>query len=489
MPITQIFLTASATSTGIDVYGWSNPMNEGSTNTALVEWTNYAETTIYWQIVNDTTSGADWEGGVIPSGDFVASGTGTTSFSWTSVADATTEGNEYYYLQVGTSPGGTDIVNAYLTLSDSSPAPPVIYSDFTIEWWQKMQGGGGANPRAWSVGLYPTQKISLSYEGKNSDYYWINDSFIGNTPRTHVNQGWEHMAFVRRNGVVNGYVNGQQYFSSANGNSPITSTTTPLYVGTGEVAAGTFQGLIKDLHIIKGVAKYTANFAPPTLPIVPQTGSVFLLPVMDDASKYADTVDAKTASLTGTVSYNEDDPYTYPTQNFTVLGYGGGNIAINPPYLSPTPRIGLKVSDSSGWQEYVFSTAIPNHLTFWNPAPSRSPGEIYTISQETNAITVLISQTSIGNLDVILGNTPDRTAILAVKAGWTFQGPALRTGTLTSDAVVFDEATGHVKLAVPVLPSTGFWTFTPPADAGGSLSFNGSSFLNYGASVDWAMDV
>lgn len=489
MPITQILLTAAAASQNINVYGYSNPMNEGSTNYAYVDWTNYPATTIYWQIVNNTTTSADWNGGITPSGSFGVDGTGSTSFNWTSAADLTTEGDQYYYLQVGTSSGGSDILNVYLTLNDTSPAPPFIYNDFTIEWWQKMLPGGGANPRPWSVGLYNTQKIAVSYEGKTSDYYWINDSAIGFSARNHVNQGWEHMAFVRRNGAIKGYVNGQQYFSSNNGNLPITSTTTPLYVGTGEIAAGTFQGYIKDMHVIKGYAKYTGNFTPSVVPIQPQTGSVYLLPVTSDLTKYDDSVGSKVGSVVNTVTYAEDDPYTWPSQNFTALAYGGGNIAINSPFLSTAPVIGLKVSDSSGWTDYVFSTAIPNHVTFFSSVPQRLPGEVYTIGEETSPLTILISQTSsLTTLDVVLSTHPDRSGILAVKAGWTFTDPAANTGTITEDAIVFDEATGHIKLTVPTA-STGSWTFTPPADAGGSLYFNGGSYINYGASIDWAIDV
>lgn len=180
-------------------------------------------------------------------------------------------------------------------------------ADFTIEWWQKVENSG-QNPRPWSVGLYPTQIISISYESHTSDYYWINNSYIGFVSQNHIGQGWEHMAFVRNGGIVRGYLNGTQYFNVANSDL-IINTSTPLYVGTGEIAAGNYRGYITDLHIIKGTAKYISNFSPPSSPITSDIGSVFLLPAVDDSSKFTDSVGGKSASITGSPIWSADTPY------------------------------------------------------------------------------------------------------------------------------------------------------------------------------------
>ena len=68
------------------------------------------------------------------------------------------------------------IIGTNLTISSGAN---VMSSNFTIEWWQKVENSG-QNARPWSVGLYPTQIISISYESHTSDYYWINNSPIGN---------------------------------------------------------------------------------------------------------------------------------------------------------------------------------------------------------------------------------------------------------------------------------------------------------------------
>jgi hypothetical protein len=291
-------------------------------------------------------------------------------------------------------------------------------ADFTIEWWQKVENNSN-NARPWSVGLYSTQILSLSYEeGMTSDYFWINSGFRGIAAQNHVGAGWRHMAYVRSNAVVKGYVNGVQYTGDYPADQLITDTTTPLYVGTGEIAAGTYKGYITNLHIMKGVAKYLTNFAPPVLPTTAGLGSVMLLPAQDDGSKYTDTVGAKVASLTGTVAWSADTPFT-PTGPFTQF--------------------------TNTWSS-----------NFGN----------YTIDF------------SGGNYN---GN------LLNAAIGWTVSDASGFRGTVTADAFLVTPSV--IRIGVDFDPAgANTWTFTQPA-LGGSLYFDGGSYLNYGASVDWAMDV
>ena len=128
MPISQILLTSGSGGGGpsLSIYGYVSSMNEGSTNTVNVDYRNYPPSTIYWQIVNDTTTNADWvtaEPNGMPLGDFYIEGTGTTSFSWTTAEDLTTEGNQTYYLTVGTALGGNDLFYGQFTVTDTSITP------------------------------------------------------------------------------------------------------------------------------------------------------------------------------------------------------------------------------------------------------------------------------------------------------------------------------------------------------------------------------
>lgn len=284
-------------------------------------------------------------------------------------------------------------------------------TDFTIEWFQNVENNFN-NARPWSVGLYPTQIISISYEGMTSDYYWINNSFIGNVTQNHLGQGWRHMAFVRRNQVVYGYINGTQYFTTANSDL-ITNTATPLYVGTGEIAAGTYQGYITNLHIMKGVAKYTGNFVAPVSPIASTTGSVFLMNTNTDGTKFVDSVGGKTATVEGNPTWTNSSP-------FLQLG----------PYSQFSNMYGTFLLDFSG-ENYNYD-------------------------------------------------------LFNVKTGWDVTDGFAQNGFVTVDA--FEVVPGTIRIGVSFNPTgIGTWTFTQPGL--GSIYFDGSSYLNYGASVDWAMDV
>lgn len=289
-------------------------------------------------------------------------------------------------------------------------------ADFTIEWWQKVENNNN-NPRPWSVGLYPTQQLAISYESGLNDYFWVNDNSVNNTVQSHIGAGWRHIAYVRYNGVIRGYINGSQYTPNITSTQLITRTDVPLYVGTGETSAGTFKGYITNLHIMKGVAKYTlpGSFTPPTSPIQLASGSVFLLPALNQNSEFYNSAETAIGFETGSVTWSSDTPFT------TTAG----------PYI--------QMSNASSTNMIDFNGAYYN------------------------------------------------SDLLNVKAGWTVSDGAGQTGTVTSDAV--DIGSNYIRIGVNFNPTAGIytWTFTQPSP-GGSLYFDGSSYLNYGASAYWAID-
>jgi hypothetical protein len=287
-------------------------------------------------------------------------------------------------------------------------------ADFTIEWWQKVENNSN-NPRPWSVGLYPTQQLAISYESGLSDYFWVNNSFVNNTVQSHIGAGWRHIAYVRSGGVIRGYINGTQYTPNITSTELIIGTDVPLYVGTGETGAGTYKGYITNLHIMRGVAKYTSQFTPSTTPTQLTAGSVFLLPALNDESKFYNSAETAIGSETGTVAWSSDTPF-----------------ATDGPYIQSTNQSSTNAIDFSG----------DNY-----------------------------------NAD-----------LLNVKAGWIVSDGAGQTGTVTSDAV--DLGGNYIRIGItftPVNAPSTTWTFTQPA-LGGSLYFNGSSYLNYGGSPIWAID-
>jgi hypothetical protein len=163
--------------------------------------------------------------------------------------------------------------------------------------------------------------------------------------------------------VVKGYINGTQYTITVDNTNLITDSTVPLYVGTGEVAAGTYKGYITDLHIIKGVAKYTGNFTPPTSFLYTgQTGSVFLLSAVG-AGNGIDAVGSKPIlGLTGSVTTNSDVPFSTLGPYTQLTNQGGTNIIdfAGDNYNSDLLNVkaGWTVSDGAGQTGTVTSDAV-----------------------------------------------------------------------------------------------------------------------------------
>jgi hypothetical protein len=74
---------------------------------------------------------------------------------------------------------------------------------------------------------------------------------------------WNHVAFVRFNGAVRLYINGASVYSATDTSN--LSTYTFLTVGAWFDSNFPWNGYIDDLRVTKGIARYTANFTPPTV--------------------------------------------------------------------------------------------------------------------------------------------------------------------------------------------------------------------------------
>ena len=78
---------------------------------------------------------------------------------------------------------------------------------------------------------------------------------------------WHHLAFVlTAEGLGAVYVNGTLDKSGAASSLSLSRPSYPLSIGANPNNSLFFNGYIDDLRITKGVARYTANFTPPTAP-------------------------------------------------------------------------------------------------------------------------------------------------------------------------------------------------------------------------------
>jgi hypothetical protein len=149
----------------------------------------------------------------------------------------------------------------YLTVSPSTDLN-LSTGDFTIEFWGYRQSGGAF--------MAYTHDTSLTTIGAG---YFVIGSYAsgaiffydGNFRTSNINPGdnvWFYVTVTRSSGTLRVFVNGILGYSGT------IATNFPNTNGSiiGKSASSEFvTGYIDDLRITKGVARYTANFTPPTI--------------------------------------------------------------------------------------------------------------------------------------------------------------------------------------------------------------------------------
>jgi hypothetical protein len=138
--------------------------------------------------------------------------------------------------------------------------------NLTVEFWVYLATGDAGSNRGlvskgtastgWSVSLNTTQKVVFSYAS----------STITSSGAITLD-AWNHIAVVREGTGSN---QTKIYIGGTNDGTGTVSTdfnqTNSMYIGANRAAGDPMKGFIDDLRITKGVARYTANFTPPTRP-------------------------------------------------------------------------------------------------------------------------------------------------------------------------------------------------------------------------------
>jgi hypothetical protein len=150
----------------------------------------------------------------------------------------------------------------YLTLSSSNELV-LETSDFTIEAWIYPRSWNNSN--ALIIGSNTNNSVQISRYGTSSTQFGLALSGVSwlisdaNLPAINV---WTHIAIIRASGVIKIYINGVQSGSSYTGTANFSS---PIYAIGGN-GSNDFDGLIDELRITRGVARYTSNFTPSPVP-------------------------------------------------------------------------------------------------------------------------------------------------------------------------------------------------------------------------------
>jgi hypothetical protein len=145
-------------------------------------------------------------------------------------------------------------------------------SPFTVEFWMyptNVTGDRGI------FGLHiigSTSNLAIQISNGKMSYWFSNSTPVNTgTATTIVTNQWYHVAFVRTADATNNirlYINGV-----SEAGLTITNTTHSVPAITGVVGRSYadfnnfyFIGYLDDLRVTRGVARYTANFTPPTAP-------------------------------------------------------------------------------------------------------------------------------------------------------------------------------------------------------------------------------
>jgi hypothetical protein len=169
--------------------------------------------------------------------------------------------------------GGSSIAfngtNSYIQ-SASNTAFSYGTGDFTIEFWAYLNSTA-------DQAFYETQLVGGIGTRANGFVFVLSSgklnvfsggTFRGASTTSVTSLAWHHIALVRSGNTFTYYLNGVNDGSfSALVNPAINVTDSSFLCGRLTDTAGYFlNGYIDDLRITKGVARYTSNFTPPTLP-------------------------------------------------------------------------------------------------------------------------------------------------------------------------------------------------------------------------------
>jgi len=139
--------------------------------------------------------------------------------------------------------------------------------DFTIDFWYYCTLVDASTNYLYSSAdgagtTYPT--IYFNTAGKV--IYGIGQAAAVITGTTALTSAWIHIAVVRYSGNTKLYINGTQEGSTyADSNNYSVAVARPVVMAD-NVAANEAKGYIDELRVSKGIARWTANFTPPTLP-------------------------------------------------------------------------------------------------------------------------------------------------------------------------------------------------------------------------------
>ena len=139
--------------------------------------------------------------------------------------------------------------------------------DFTVEAWIYFTNANNT-PFYFFDNRNASQTATWAfYRTSVNTIEWFNGSTSINSTATIAPNQWHHVAYTRLITTGRIFLNGTQ-IATGTDSTNYSVVSTIGYIGARYSASEFLNGYIDDLRITKGVARYTANFTPPTAPFL-----------------------------------------------------------------------------------------------------------------------------------------------------------------------------------------------------------------------------
>lgn len=168
--------------------------------------------------------------------------------------------------------GSINVNGGYLTNSIQATDSIGLNNNFTVEFWfnspaaQSAWAGFCGNYQDPSYGQQSSWAIGFDGYGThiNCGVGWGGGNYTATyVPNITWNE-WHHLAFVRNGSQFSTYLDGVYIDGFTDSRAITNGNGAYLEVGSYIQGGYTFNGYMDDFRITKGVARYTANFTPPT---------------------------------------------------------------------------------------------------------------------------------------------------------------------------------------------------------------------------------
>tara|TARA_B100000963_G_scaffold137118_2_gene119343 strand:- start:8190 stop:11174 length:2985 start_codon:yes stop_codon:yes gene_type:complete len=152
--------------------------------------------------------------------------------------------------------------------------------DFTFEFWAYFNDAGGTWQSLMSSNYSSTNSFRVYKKSGSAEiqFYYNKNSSSQTTSSAQLHKGWNHIAMVRYNNVLQTYVNGVSRVSTSSVTTDIHSGAQINFGGnTGESSSYPFDGYMTDIRLVKSAVYTSNNFTPPTEPLTAISNTSLLL--------------------------------------------------------------------------------------------------------------------------------------------------------------------------------------------------------------------